>query len=279
MSNKERPSLYEMVSELKTELYNTPLDWMKNAPPNMKASFLGSPCLRKIYYNYLRVEQDYGWEWDKIENFEVGEALHGMVQRWLYEISAVDPDSFQYVPFLDPKTRKIKKSWKNEWGMKPPDPEFPVNDVELSVKNNKIDGVIIFDRKDLWLVEAKSINEKGWNRYIKESAKDEHIVQGNFYAYLFEQNLNAGEFSHIPELENIEEVKGTLYVYIHREKDNVPWKEFWIEKDPEVFEETVTKIIQVKEFVEERILPPKTEDFCNWCGHRDKCKKDFKPKS
>ncbi len=267
----ERQSLYEMVSEAIEESYNIKPAWMKDSPANMKASFLGTPCLRKIYYNYLRVEADYGWKWENIENFELGEAIHTMIQRWLFQMGV-------YIPFRDKKGGKIKKHWKVEWEMKPPDPEFPVNDSDISVKNNKIDGILKLDG-EFWLLEVKSINEKGWNKYIKKDAKQEHKEQGNFYLHLFEQNYSEGLFDHIPELENFKELAGVIFVYTHREADNIPWKEFWVERDPELFEATIGKILAVKEHVEEGTLPAKTEDFCPWCNYRDKCKRDFRPKT
>lgn len=252
--------------------YNAPLTYTPK--PNMRPSILGSRCLRKILYGFLRVETDFGWEVPRIKNFERGEAYHDLVKNWMRQ-------AFHMIDYTDSKTGKVPLHWKT----KLPDPEFPVSDEDLSIKRAKIDDVGILKKipgleDGLWLFEYKSINQKGFDRYILEGPKDEHLVQGTLYAFLFEENLKAGDYDHIEDLAPYKEegIQGVIYIYLNRESDTEDWREFHLEKDSEVFTKTVEKVIKVKDYHAQGVLPPKTEDFCNWCEYRVKCKKDFRPK-
>lgn len=266
MKSSKKP-IFDFVAKKLEESYNAPLTYTPQ--PNMRPSYLGTPCLRKIYYEFLRVEKDYGWEIDGIKNFQKGDALHTMVKSWLTTAG-------MFIPYRN-KKGEIPKHWKTG----EPDPEFPVNDPDLNIKNAKIDGVgIVKDIPDiedgLWVFEIKSINQKGFDNYILKGPKPEHQQQAMIYAFLLEAGLNAGQYAHIPELDGYTEVKGVIYIYINREDDSNDWKEFALSKNAETFMETVSKVIATKEYVEKGELPPKTEDFCKWCPFRDKCARDFK---
>lgn len=267
MSN--RPLKDAIAKKLESEWAYNPKSkyWNKN----MKPSFLGTSCLRKIYYCYNRVKPDYGWTAQKIENFEKGDMFHNLIKSWFKGLGVS-------VPYRN-KKGEIPKHWKT----KEPDPEFPVSAKDLHIKNAKIDDVLILEGIDgikdgLWLAEYKSINQKGYDRYIETGPKDEHLQQAMTYVYLFEQNLADGEFDHIEELEGFTQVNGIIYVYINRETDDTEdnWKEFVVEKDEEPFLEVADKIFGTLKHVEEGTLPDKTEDFCNWCDFREKCKKEKK---
>lgn len=238
--------------------------------PNMKLSFLGSPCIRKIFYMFLRVRPDYGWTFDAIRNFEKGDHLALMLKRWLKDCGLL-------IDYRN-KSGEIPKHWKT----KEPDPEFPVNDPALNIKNNKLDGVGVLKgiegiKDGVWVFELKTINQKGFEDYIIKGPKKEHKTQAMGYVFLLEQNLKEGKYEHIEELSGHTEVQGTIFIYLNRESDKEDWKEFVVPKNEEIFYETAEKIIQTKSYVETNTLPPKTPDFCDWCPFRDKCKKDYKP--
>lgn len=262
----------EKIEKQLDKNYNAPLSYTPK--PNMRPSMLGSSCIRRIYYNFLRVKPDYGWTIPRIKNFERGEAYHDLVKRWMRQ-------TFHMVDYLDPKTGKVPLHWKT----KLPDPEFPVNDPELSIKNAKVDDVGILKgvkglKDGLWLFEYKSINQKGFERYIVGSPKGEHLEQGMVYAFVFEQNLRDGVYDHIEDLVPFKEqgINGIIYIYLNRENDEDDWKEFHLGKEEEHFTRVVEKIVKTKDYRSQGILPPKTEDFCKWCEFRDKCAKEFNPK-
>ena len=249
--------------------YNAPLTYTPQ--PNMRPSFLGTPCLRKIYYHFLRVPQDYGWTVPRIKNFERGEAYGTLLRKWMRA-------TFEMIDYRG-KNGKIPLHWKT----KEPDPEFPVNAPDLNIKNAKVDDIgIVRDveglKDGLQVFEYKSINDKGFNRYLDDGPKKEHLQQGMIYAFLLEQNLQDGAFSHIPELDGYTEINGVIFIYLNRESDTEDWREFHIEKDSEPFVNVIEKIMKTKAHIEEGTLPAKTEDFCNWCELREKCKADYKPK-
>jgi len=265
---KNKTPLKKFIEGELEKQYNAPPEY--EAKPNMRPSFLGTPCLRKIYYNFLRVPRDYGWKGEKIRNFEKGDALHNMVKRWLRASGLL-------IDYRNKGNGEIPKHWKTG----EPDPEFPVNDQELNIKNAKIDGVGFVDgiegiEPGLWVFEIKSINEKGFYEYIQKGPKGEHLEQAMIYAFLLEQGLKEGKYAHIEELEGCTEVKGVIYIYINRENDEDDWKEFVISKREEPFMNIVQKIVETKEYIANNELPPKTEDFCKWCDYRDKCAKNYK---
>lgn len=267
MKSSKKTPILDFVAERLLKSYNAPPSY--EAKPNMRPSFLGTPCLRKIYYNFLRVKPDYGWELEAIKNFQKGDAFHGIVKTWLEGANLM-------IPYRN-KKGEIPKHWKTG----EPDPEFPVNDPDLGIKNAKIDAVGILKdvpgiEDGLWVFEIKSINKKGFDNYILKGPKDEHKEQAMIYAFLLEQGLRAGEYAHIPELDGWTDVKGVLFIYLNRESDIDDWKEFVVPKNDEIFVNTVEKIIQTKDYISEDKLPPKTEDFCKWCSYREKCKADFK---
>lgn len=83
--------------------------------------------------------------------------------------------------------------------------------------SGRIDFVIRFKDED-WVVELKTINDRGFDRLNKP--KPEHIVQVQSY-------LNCSEFE-----------QGFI---VYENKDNQKWKEFKIEQDREMWAEIVAR--------------------------------------
>jgi len=257
--------LQEKVKKHLLKEWNTRPAWADKAKPNMKPSFLGFKCARRIFYNFLRIQPDYGWEYKNIEIFEKGDAIHKIVQKWLNDCGL----RIQYRN----KNGKIPPHWKT----KEPDDEFPVNDEELNIKNGKLDGVGIID-DELWVYEIKTINQKGWEKYIKKGPKEEHLRQAMIYAFLLEMGIKAGDYDHLG-LDEFKDkgVAGVHYIYINRESDTEPWKEFSRRKESAIFMKVIESIVEVKQHVAAKTLPDKTDEFCPWCNFRDKCKREYNP--
>lgn len=268
MRTVKTPPILTVIEKALDKKYNAPKNYTPK--PNMRPSFLGTECVRKIYYEYLRVEKDSSWTPPRIRNFEKGDHIAMMVKDWFRSAGIL-------IDYRDPKTGEIP----NHGVTGQPDPEFPVQAEELHIKNAKMDGVGIFEGVEgvedgLWVIEFKSINEKGFERYIEDSAKKEHEMQGMTYTFLFEECLKRGDYAHIEELKGYSEVKGVIFIYINRENDNDDWKEFVVPKNSAPFLKVVEKIVKALEHVRKNTLPPKTWDMCDWCDFQAKCKKEFK---
>ena len=229
--------------------------------PRVKPSDLGSPCMRKIYYSYLQTPKDLKIEPKQKRIFDTGDAVHEMIRDWVKGAKSL-------IEYRDPKTGEVPKS---KWTGKP-DPEFPISVEELEIKKGKIDAIVLLDNK-IWIGEWKSI--KGEKFEDLKDAQDEHKVQANTYVHLFEHCLQRGDYAHIKELEGHTEVEGVIFLYLN--KDNSELKEYIVPKDDSSLETVVSKISELKRYVEDKALPPKTEHFCFWCPWVIKCKKDMNP--
>jgi hypothetical protein len=207
--------------------------------------------------------------------FKVGDAFHDLIKGWIRENGLL----IDY--------RKPDGTVPVNWFTKQPDPEFPCSSEALEIPKAKIDGIGIFNGK-LWIYEFKSINDGGFNGKKYPSGfvvpplnmpKDEHLRQAMLYAYLLEEGLENGDYSHIKELEGITEVEGVIYLYINKNDSEI--KEFKIKKDMSVFEGVVKDIVAIQEYNEQGKLPPKTKIIsnCKFCDFAKRCEQNKKAKS
>ena len=226
--------------------------------PAFKPSALGSPCLRKIYYSYNRVPEDYGMDLRIKRICDLGDSIHELLSEYLREAGVL----IDY-RLPDGTTPLNKYSGK-------PDAEFPLKDAFLKV-SAKIDAVMVIEDQ-LWLGEWKSINAKGF-KYLKKP-KPEHKVQGALYLYLFRKALKEGAYSHISELSPFEEVQGVKFLYYN--KENSELKEFSVTDASKEFTETIEKMKIIEDHIEAGTLPPGTKDWCQTCSWRAKCSKNYK---
>lgn len=224
----------------------------------IKPSMIGSKCLRKIYYSTAGVIEDYGFDNDGKKRLLVGDALHSV-------ISDVLSKTGKLIDYIEPDGSTHKK-----FGFAEETKEFPLNCDELYIKHAYVDAVVILDNK-LWLGEYKSINSKGFESLM--APKPDHIVQAVVYWYIFNMKLQDGAFSHIEALKPFTSVAGVRWLYFN--KDNHALKEFHLEKGDQIFEEIVNKIMTIKDAYTKKQLPPGTQEFCNSCNWRDKCKKNY----
>jgi hypothetical protein len=222
-------------------------------------SSLCSPCLRLVFYRYLRIEPDFTPTAKTSKVFETGNALHGMMKDWVRKsVGLID----YYLPSGLPPVN---------WFTKEPDLEFPVNDPETGIKG-KIDGVGILDG-EVWIYEMKSIKAEDYRKLHVPMTK--HQKQAMPYAFLLEKDLQSGKHSHITELNGHTTVRGVIYLYLN--KDNQEMKEFRVEKSFEFLEEALHTAFSCLSHVQAATLPEKTPDYCHNCDFRLKCAKDFNP--
>lgn len=250
MSNKTLKQVYDQSCERPLEKSTGPKS------SSIKPSALGSPCLRKIFYSYTKVDPDYGFPLKnaRIANLgtAIGKMLHDAWDSQGIVIRFRKPDGTYY---------------KNRDGTD--DLEFRVSCPELGVKLGKIDVVCVLD-DGLWLGEVKSIHDFGYKGL--EGPKPDHMIQGVLYLYLFNQHLKDGLFAHIPELAKFTKANGIRFYYYGKNASEA--KEFVVTSADEVFKSIVAKIQVVQAAAQAKQLPPKTPDYCNSCDWRTKCGKN-----
>ena len=229
--------------------------------PRIKPSDLGMESLRRIFYSYMRVDPDQKIEAKLKRIFDTGDAYHDMMKTWVKDMGIL-------IEYKDPETGEIPI---DKWSGKP-NSEFPVNIVELEVKNGKIDAILLVDGK-IWIGEFKSAKDSKWQPI--DEPMDDHAMQANTYVHLFEYCLQRGDYAHIKELNGFTEVEGVIYLYIN--KDTSELKEYVCEKDSSDLDPIVKKIVKIQEYREKKKLPPCACNPKAWCPYNKKCAKNFNP--
>lgn len=222
----------------------------------IRPSMLGSACMRKVLYSAAGTPEDYPFPMSGKKRMKLGEAIHAMLHDVFSEDGIL-------VDYHNPDG-SINKDHKGK-----DDLEFPISSEDLFIKKGKIDAVYIIDGK-LWLGEYKSINLNGFNSL--NGPKGDHLIQGVTYLVLFNQLLKEGKFSHIERLKGFEKAEGVRFLYIC--KDDTEFKEYVVSETDKIFKMIVDKIFTVKWHYDNKVLPPKTPEYCNSCNYRDKCKKN-----
>jgi hypothetical protein len=224
----------------------------RKSKPAFKPSALGSPCLRKIFYSYNRVEEDYDASVD-LKKYGIGGTLaHDRISGYLRKAGVL-------IDYYNKSGKPAKKFGEVNL-------EFPLKDADLEV-SAMIDAVMIIDGK-LWLGEWKTIGKFPFGK-LKEP-KPDHLTQGAMYLYLFQKALKDGVYSHIKELDGFDKVEGVRFLY--EDRDSFKLKEFVITEASEVFKQTIIKMQTVKQHTIAKQLPPGSDDWCASCSWRKKCK-------
>jgi len=236
------------------------------AAPSFTPSTLGSPCLRRIYYAYHRVEMDYPFDSKMLKIFGLGNSIHELMQGWLEAC----PD-IEYIPYVG-KNGNIPIHFYT----KKEDPEFPVKSAPLEIRKGKIDGILKIDEK-FYILEMKSINNRGFLQL--SGPKEDHSQQASLYFYLFSEGLARGDYDHVPGVARNTPVEGIIYLYMN--KDTGDLKEYLVDKNSILLERSMgtvaNKIFAVQDYNAKNELPPMTEDWCKTCNYRDKCARSYKP--
>lgn len=230
-------------------------------PPSfkIKPSSLGSKCLRKAYYTAASVPEDYGFDLKGKKRMKLGDAIHEMLHS-VFKKSGI------LIEYYNPDG-SINKDWKD---VTKDDLEFPLSEPDLYIKKGKIDAVLKME-DGIWLGEYKSINENGFSSLA--GPKEDHIIQAVIYFFLFNRALAEGKFAHIKELEGVTRAQGIRWLYVN--KNDTEMKEFTMTQADQIFVNIVNKITVLKNLFDTKTLPPKTQDWCNSCNWRDKCKKNY----
>lgn len=221
---------------------------------SIKPSSLGSKCLRKLYYEYFKVEKDRLVDYKSAINFLLGSVLHEAVQSILSK-------SDNFIMWINPKTTE-------------PEFEFVLKFEELNIKYAKLDGILIIDNK-IWILEIKT--KKAEKFYNLTGPDESHLFQGGAYHVFFEEKLKRGEYDYIPEIKRLKHkrIEGVSYLYINKQSETLEMKEFVVPRNDLLFQQVIEKCLTVKTYGDKKLLPPKTLHFCPWCDYKDKCKKNF----
>lgn len=223
----------------------------------IKPSSLGSPCLRKSYYEAAQVKPDYPFDLSGKRRMALGEAIHDMLRDNFLKAKVL-------IDYYLPGGEIAKDQHGND------NFEFPLKMEDLYIRKAFIDAVFVIDGQ-LWLGEYKSINLKGFTALM--NPKSDHMIQGVTYLYVFNRMLAEGAFSHIEALKGFTKAEGVIFLYIN--KDDTTMKEFAVREADEFFGSIVKKIMDLKDAYDSKTLPPKTIDWCQTCSFRDKCKNNF----
>lgn len=247
-----------LIKIIDTELSKQPVSTYK-AAPKFLPSQLGTPCLRKIYYGYLRVDKDFPADTQLTKYGKLGSAV-GEILAETFRSAGV------LVDYHNPDGTLAKSFFKEGEN----NLEFPVKAPDLEI-SAFLDAILIIDGK-LWIGEFKTATVKSFADL--QRPKDDHLVQGSMYLYLFNAALKEGKFSHIKRLDGFEKAEGVIFLYAN--KDDLSMKEFTLTEASAVFIKTVEKIIAIKNHINNQTLPPKTADWCKSCPWRAKCAADYK---
>lgn len=251
-SNKTLTQIYDRSCE-------RPIPEKKEkSTPSIKPSILGSPCMRKVYYSYNKAPEDIPFPLKSARITNLGNAIGKMLfdayDKEGIAIRFTKPDGTYYL---------------NDDGT--PDYEFRLTCPDLDIKLGKIDIVCVLD-DGLWLGEFKSIGENGYRTL--RGPKDDHMIQGVLYLFLFNLALKEGLFSHIPQLAKFTKANGVRFVYYRKDKSTLD--EFFVTTGDELFKRIVNKVMVVKAHTENGTLPPPTEDYCDNCTYKFRCAKNKK---
>lgn len=227
-----------------------------NTNYSLSPSILGDSCLRKKYFSYFKIPQETR-EIKSILTLESGNNIHSMVQNWLGEMGLG-------IDYLDPKTGQPPIRFGKE------DIEFPISIPELLIKKGKIDRVLLID-DELWLVEIKSIGDQKFT-YLKEPQFD-HVIQGTVYLFGFQMNLQEGAYDHIKSINKNMKLKGLKFIYVNR--DNGQMKEYFLERNEELFIQICKDINELAYYIQNKELPPLPGGkLCKYCPYPELCSKN-----
>lgn len=239
---------------------NAPLPY---TPKNrFKASDLGNLCDRRAYYSFFHVKADKPIDAKGIRIFDTGDAYEEMVMSWLKAIG-------EHIPYLNPDgSIPIHPATNKE------DVQFPAEYMPWGIRSGRIDNVWVDEETKLWLYEIKSKKSEKWEKL--KSPDPEHKIQTATYIVSMEHKLQNGDFKHIKELENIQEVHGVKFFYVNKDTSEV--KEFAIpaEKFYDLIVDLDARMNNLLDQTKAKELPDKTESgLCYWCPFWAKCKKEF----
>lgn len=196
-------------------------------------------CGRRNVYEYVRADFLPHIEVASLEIFDLGHAIHDIIQSKLEKLGTLDGVTFDFqteVPY-DPKTDSLY--------------------LDMHI-GGTCDGVLSIEKAGEWVqrgvVEIKSINDANFNKVIsKNEPKEEHLMQAHLYAYRFDAPI--------------------IWIWYYN-KNNSKRKVFPSTFDPRIFEKATGTFGRLLEHAEAGTLPEKDENWymCPRCEYRHICK-------
>jgi len=230
--------------------------------PRHKPSSVGSKCLRKIYYGYYQFPEDNPPDARLLKIFDVGNYFEDILLSYLMGIG-------EHIPYRNKGNGKIPKQFGDPTKE---NRQFPIKSPRWRIKKGFIDNVAIVNG-EIWLYEIKSIKNDKYKK-LKGQPLSDHLIQGSIYVQCFNDLLNAGEYSHVPELSGREGQKAKGIKYLYFNKDSQELAEFVIltKELTQVILDIDNKIMTLNEkYIDPKLLPPKKNDYCPWCSWKDQC--------
>lgn len=270
MANRQIASMRPVKQVSTLQKINQYLTIECNKPPNYERqpshspSNLGSKCLRKIYYNYWRLDRDVPLTHREARIFALGHHVEDMIMVWLRGIG-------EHIPYRNKGNGEIPL---DRDGSGKQNPQFPISSEEFKIKKGFIDNIGIDTEGKLWIYEIKSCKAEKFESL--QEPYPEHKVQAGLYYIIWNQMRAAGEFDHIKEIPpTVTSAAGVKYLYFN--KDTSEMKEFVITPDIlKSYIENITERLQkINGFVDTKTLPPTTQDYCSYCAYQKKCKDDY----
>lgn len=230
------------------------LDSYKSKNKKFSPSMVSSPCVRKAYYHYNLTEPDFEESLDKRGTLYLGSVYQNIVIEILKK-------NFEFVEY------------KGEESSNPNAPkyEFPVKNEDPKI-SGRIDGIVIYNNEP-WMIEIKSSSPFPFEKLNK--VKSDHLEQGALYFELFNRALAAGDYKDYEKLANFKKLSGIFYIYVN--KVNLACKVFQVTDCSKALQSVLLKMKTILNATNLKVLPEKTEFYCDTCPYRLKCKKNENP--
>lgn len=224
-----------------------------------RPSKLAHPCHRLIYYSYFKLPEDTPAGHQLVKYQYAGNAYEDVVISWLKGID-------QHIPYRNKGNGEVPK---DRFNPEKNNPQFPVKSDKWRIRKGYIDNVAYVNGK-LWLFEIKTAGKNSWEKLTKP--KPEHLVQGQAYVQLFNDLFLAGEYDHIPEIQD--KCVGIKFLYLNRDNADLLEFSYTIEDLTQGILALDKKIQVANQYVDSKTLPPKTTGNCYFCPYRISCDKD-----
>jgi CRISPR/Cas system-associated exonuclease Cas4 (RecB family) len=196
-------------------------------------------CARRNVYEYIRTPCIDTIDADSLEIFDIGHAVHDLVQGKLVEMCQ----------YLEEK-KGLKASFEAEVPCPPDDPLL----IDFGIAGT-CDGVLVVSDPGVWtqrmVVEIKSSKDKNFHRLNKP--KKDHIEQAHLYAFRFDCPI--------------------ILIWYYN-KDNSQRRVFVETFDQKVLDRVLKRFQAQLRHAEQGTLPERDENWfmCPRCEYRDVCK-------
>lgn len=248
--------MQSLVTSYKEQVALEKVHKSKSKRYRIKPSLLGAKCVRKILYDSMRIERDFDTDIDAQCKMKLGDLIEAeLVDTWRklgIVIDYYNPDG----------TTPVKYGTVNK--------QFCIQSDLLDIPEAYLDALVVLDGR-LYIVECKSSNDDGFKKL--STPKPDHKIQGTCYLAVFNKMLAEGKFDHIKELAGFKEASAVIYVYYN--KNDSQLKEFIMPLDASLLEFSIKRTLTLKQYRDRKILPPKTQFFCNTCEWRIKCGNNY----